>query len=72
MEKDLNKKAVTAGMWYIVSIFLIRGISFITTPIFSRILTEAQLGNVKTFESWMYLFTPIMALSMYDSIARAK
>ena len=35
-------QAIKAGAWYTVSSFLIRGIGFITTPVFARLLTKAE------------------------------
>lgn len=69
---EVNKTVVKAGIWYLISEILIRGVSFLSTPIFARLLSQAVYGNVKTYESWLYLLTPILSIGIYNSIERAK
>lgn len=69
---EVNKTAMKAGIWYLVSEVLIRGVSFLSTPIFARLLSQAVYGSVKTYESWLYLLTPILSIGIYNSIERAK
>lgn len=70
--KETDKLAVKAGIWYVISEILIRGISFLTTPIFTRLLPTAVYGDVKIFDAWLYLLTPILSFAIYNSIERAK
>ena len=69
---DLNRIALKAGIWYVVSEIIIRGISFLTTPIFTRLLSTSVYGSVKIFDAWIYLFTPLLSLEIYFSVERAK
>ena len=71
-KKALNKKATIAGIFYIFVQLLVRGISFIATPIYSRLVSKAQYGELRVFESWLSILVPILSLSMYKSVARAK
>lgn len=71
-EKDINKKAIKAGGWYIVNNFLQKGIIFITAPIFSRLLTKDEYGLVTNFQSWLAVLSIIFSLDLYSSIQRAK
>ena len=41
-----------------------KGISFITTPIFTRILSAAEYGEFGVFISWSGIITPIISLSL--------
>lgn len=74
MKKDLsmNKKALTAGVWYTISNFLVRGIGFLTTPIFTRILSQADYGSYVNYTSWLSLLTILTTLELYVSINRAR
>ena len=38
-----NKKALKSGVWYTASNFLDKSIGFITTPIFTRLLTKSRV-----------------------------
>lgn len=69
----MNKehKALKAGIWYVLSQLFVRSISFLATPIFSRLLTTAQFGQVKLFESWLQILLPILTLSLYSSVEKA-
>ena len=57
-----------ASFWFAVSNILQRGISFITTPIFSRILSEEQYGIYSTYVTWQSLLLIIISLSLYKSL----
>ena len=67
-----NKKAVTAGIWYVISNALTKGLALFTLPIFSRILTTEQFGMVDNFNSWKSILVTIVSLDLYASILRAK
>lgn len=59
---------VKASFWFLMCSFLQRGISFITTPIFTRLLTPAEYGQFSVFNSWMQIVTPIILLNLYAGI----
>ena len=71
--KTLNSKvALRAGVWYVVSSVLVRMVSVITTPIFTRMLSTDEYGVVSTFSAWYSLFLVIYSLNLTVSIGRAK
>lgn len=70
--KDTNKKALKASGWYVVCTFLTKGIYFITTPIFTRILSKADYGITTTYSSWLSMLTVICTLDLYSCIQLAK
>lgn len=72
MNKDTSGKSLKAGVWYTVSNFLTRGIAFITTPIFTRVLTTSEYGQYSNFVTWQSLLSILVTLELYSSIARAK
>lgn len=51
---------------------LIRAVSFLSTPIFSRVLPVDVYGNVKTFESWLSVLAPILSLGLFTNIEVAR
>lgn len=69
---EVDRKALKTGVWYFVSEILVRGISFLCTPVFTRLLSKSVYGDVKTYESWLYLLNPILSLGIYNSIERAR
>lgn len=69
---SLNKIALKAGVFYIFAQLFIRGISFLTTPLYTRLLTTAQYGQIKVYESWLLIAVPVMSLCLWKSVDRAK
>lgn len=61
-----------AGIFYIISQLFVRGITFLTAPVFSRLLTKAQYAEFSRYESWLLIFAPIMSLCLWRSVERAK
>ena len=61
-----------AGIWAVVAEILVRAVSFLTTPIFSRILPVEVYGEVKTFESWLSILAPILSLGLFTNIEIAQ
>lgn len=59
-------------MWYVVSSVMVKAVSVITTPIFTRILTTDEYGYVSTFATWYSLLLVICSLNLTYSIGRAK
>ena len=70
--KSLNRLALKAGLFYVISQLFVRGITFLTTPVFTRLLTNEQYNQVQIFESWLLLFAPVMSLCLWRSVERAK
>ena len=52
----------------IISTFILQGIAFLTTPIFTRVLGTSQFGIYSLFNSWLLILTCVMGLSMHSSI----
>lgn len=71
-QKDLNRNAVTAGFFYILTQMLVRGLTFFITPVYTRMMSASQYGQVRVYESWLLMFVPLMSLGLYRSVERAK
>lgn len=61
-----------AGLWYTICNFAFKGMAFITTPIFARLLTKQELGNFSNFASWAVILLTITSLDLAQSIIRSK
>ena len=70
--KDNDSSAVKAAFYYILCQVLVKGMTFITTPIFSRILSKSEYGDVNNFISWEGLIFPIVTLNLRASINKSK
>ena len=57
-----NRRAFKAGIFYIVCQLFVRGITFLMTPVFTRLLSQEQYNQYKIFESWLLIFAPVMSL----------
>lgn len=60
--------AAKASFWFVVSNVMLRGISFITLPIFSRILTTSEYGIVSIFTSWETIFSIFCTLTLWGGV----
>lgn len=71
IERGNTKIAVKAGFWYVVSTFLTKGLAFITTPIFARLMSEAHYGEFSNYANWQSILIIIVSLEMYNTLSRA-
>lgn len=67
-----DRKALKSGIWYTASNFLIRSIGFITTPIFTRILTKAEFGAFNNYSSWLSIITIFVTLNLESTLISAR
>ncbi|MCI8557261.1 MAG: oligosaccharide flippase family protein [Lachnospiraceae bacterium] len=59
---------VKASFWFTLSNVLVKGVSFITLPIFSRILTPEEYGQVSVYSSWLSIFTIFCTLTIWGGV----
>lgn len=72
MKNISNNLGIKSGIVYLIAELVTRGISFLITPVFARILPTAIFADAKIFESWCYIIAPVLSVSAYQSIPRAK
>ena len=53
-----------ASIWFVICGMLQKGIVFITTPIFTRILSKEEFGTVSIYMSWMAIITIFATLEL--------
>lgn len=57
-----------AAFWFLICSFLQRGISTVTTPIFTRLLTTEEYGQFTTYYSWLSIVTIFVSLRLYYGV----
>lgn len=67
-----NGKALKSGIWFTVSNFITRGIGFITTPVFTRLMTKSEYGDFSNIQTWMMIMLYITSLDLEASLIRAS
>lgn len=63
---------IKIGLIYTISNVIIKGMAFLTTPIFTRIMSQAEYGSFSNISSWANIISIVATLSLYSSISRAK
>ena len=73
MNKFLKKYSelpvqVKASFWFLICAFLEKGISVITTPIFTRIFSTEEYGKYSIFNSWLSVLTVFISWNLYGGV----
>ena len=66
-----NSTALKSGIWFTASNFIMRGIGFITTPIFTRLMSKTEYGDFSNIQTWMMIMLYITSLDLEASLIRA-
>lgn len=56
---------VKASVWYTICNVLNKGIALISTPIFTRVMTEEQYGTFSIFQSWYSIILIFTSLNIF-------
>lgn len=72
MSANNNVKALKSGVWYTTANFITKSIGFITTPIFTRLLSHTDYGLYSNYASWLSTFTVFAALNLGSSFISAR
>lgn len=67
-----NNKVLEAGIGYIIGNYLLKGLSFITLPIFSRLLSKSDFGIYNVFLSYEGILFILIGLAIHSSYKNAK
>lgn len=67
-----DRKVLKSGAWYTFSNFLIRGVGFFTTPIFTRILSKTDFGLFNNYTSWLSIITIFATLNLESTLISAR
>lgn len=75
MSDSKNKpksSAAMAGIGYTIGNLLVKGLAFLTIPIFSRLMSTADYGIYNTFMAYSSILTIIVGLALHSSVKNAK
>lgn len=72
MSKKISVSFAKIGIIYTLSNFIIKGMAFLTTPIFTRLMSQNEYGEFSSIASWANIISIIVTLSLHSSISRAK
>lgn len=59
---------VKASLWFVICGFLQKGITFLTTPIFARLLSPSEFGLYNVFVSWQNIITVFASLNLASGV----
>lgn len=59
---------VRASLWFLICAFLQKGISMITTPIFTRLLSTTEYGQYNVFNSWLGTVTIFVSMNLAGGV----
>lgn len=59
---------VKASMWFLVMGVLQKGISFISTPIFTRLMDTSEYGEYNVFQSWLNIIMIFATLNLFSGV----
>ena len=68
----MDNKATKAGIGYTIGNILVKGISFLTLPLFSRLMTTEEFGVYNVFISYESILFVIIGLAIHTSMRSAK
>ncbi len=60
--------AAKCSIWFAIASIFQKGISLITTPLFTRILTTDQYGEFSVFQSWYQIISILATLNLYYGV----
>lgn len=72
MSSTNEKKALRAGLWYTVTNYFVKGAVYLTIPIFSAILTKAEIGKYMNITNWLQVLLPLMTFEYSASLTLAR
>ena len=67
-----GKKVIKAGVGYIISNYLLKGLSFFTIPIFARLMSTADYGMFNTYAAYDSVLCIIVGMTLHSCFKNAK
>lgn len=67
----LQNTTIKSGIWYLISDFLLKGMAFVTIPIFTRLLSVEDYGIVSVYTSFVGVMSIISGLDLHAGLGRA-
>lgn len=67
-----DKRYIKAGIGYTIANYFIKGLSFITLPIYVRLMSTADYGNFNTYLAYESMLAVVLGLALHASLKNAK
>lgn len=67
----MKNRYIKSGIWYIIGNLLIKGVSFLTLPIFTRLLGTSDFGKFNIFMSYENILNVVLCLGVVGTIKTA-
>ena len=67
-----NNSLLNSALWYTVGTFILKGVNFFTTPIFSRLLSPDDYGVVRIYSLWVAIVSVLIGMGINGTIGSAK
>lgn len=71
VRKIKNSTTIKSGIWYTITDFILKGMAFLTIPIYTRLLSVKEYGIVSVYMTFVSIFTIITGLDIHASIGTA-
>lgn len=72
MKNGHNVEALKSGVWYTASNFFMKALVFLTTPIFTRMLSQEEFGVYNNFISWLTTLSVFITLTLESTFISAR
>lgn len=74
MNLNILKKneLVKGSIWYTIANTFIKGVNFLTIPLFTRMLSTSQYGFVNNFVAWVSIGTIVIGLNLNVAVSNAQ
>ena len=67
-----DRKAFKSGIWYTISNFAIKGVAFLTTPIFTRLMSKTEYGIFNNYLSVLSILSVFVTLNLESTLISAR
>ena len=57
-----------ASIWFVLCSVVQKGLAFLTTPIFTRIMSAEEYGVVSVYNSWISILTVVLTLQLATGV----
>ena len=70
-EQKSNIRTIKAATWYTISNFISKCMLYLFTPLYTRVLSEAQYGLYNNYLSWQSILVALLGLELASTVAIA-
>lgn len=71
-QKEENVSTVKIAVWYVISNLFVKGLNIISTPIFTRLLSQEEYGEFSNFTAWEGILLILISFQFHATLPRAK